>query len=103
MTEDHRYYAVSADRSLLVVEQNAVGRAFEVVVLAGAQRPQEHGQPAAAKDQARANQIEDDIHVRRPRSRKLFAITSSDELDIASAASQGVTYPATASGTISTL
>ena len=28
---------------------------------------------------------------RPPRSRKLFAITSSEELDIAAAASQGVT------------
>ena len=89
--------------ALIVVEQNAVGRAFKVVVLAGAQRPQEYRQSAAAEDQTRADQVEDDIHARRPCSRKLFAITSSEELDIAAAASQGVTNPATASGTISTL
>jgi len=76
---------------VLVVEQDAVGRSFEVIVLAGAQRPQENREPTAAENQTRADQIEDDIHVCRPCSRKLFAITSSEELDIASAASQGVT------------
>ena len=88
---------------LFVVEQDAVGGAFHVVVLPGAQRPQEYRQPAAAKDQACTKQIEDDVHADRPRKRKLFAITSSEELDIAAAASHGVTKPAIASGTISTL
>jgi len=89
--------------ALIVVEQNPVGRAFKVVVLAGAQRPQEYRQSSTAEDQTRADQVKNDIHVRRPCSRKLFAITSNEELDIAAAASHGVTNPATASGTISTL
>ena len=66
---------------LFVVEQDAVGGAFQIVVLAGAERPQKHRQTAAAKDQARAEQIQDDIHVDLPCRRKLFANTSSDELD----------------------
>ena len=88
---------------LFVVEQDAVGGAFQIVVLAGAERPQKHRQTAAAKDQARAEQIQDDINVDLPCRRKLFANTSSDELDIAAAASHGVTKPAAASGTIKTL
>ena len=43
------------------------------------------------------------VIARRPTQRRLLAITSSDELDIAAAASQGVTQPATASGTIAAL
>src|ERR1700693_306557 len=45
---------------LLVIEQDAVGRAFQIVVLPRPQRPQEHRQPAAAEEQARAEQVEDD-------------------------------------------
>ncbi len=60
-------------------------------VLPGAQRPQEYRQSATAEDQACAEQVQNDAHGDLPRSRKLFAMTSSDELDIAAAASHGVT------------
>src|SRR6185437_3141910 len=80
-----------------VVEQYAIRGTFHVVVLAGAERPQEYRQTTDADDQARTNQIENDAHDRPPRSRKLLDITNSEELDIATAASQGVTKPQTAS------
>ena len=86
----------------VVVEKNAIRRAFHVLVLTAPQRPEENRQPATAEDETRPQQIQDDVHANL-RRRKLLAITSSDELDIAAAASQGVTKPATASGTISTL
>src|SRR5579864_4952047 len=83
-----------------VVEQYAIRGTFHVVVLAGAKRPQEYREAPDADGQARTKQIENDAHDRPPRSRKLLAITSSEELDIATAANQGVTKPATANGTI---
>ncbi len=86
-----------------IVEQDAVGGAFQILVLAGAERPQEDREAAAAEQQARTEQVKDDVHQVRPCRRKLFASTTSDEPDIAAAASQGVTNPATASGTISAL
>lgn len=87
----------------VIIEQYPIRGSFQVVVLAGPQRPEEDCQRTTAKEQAGAEQVEDDIHTDLPRSLKLFAITSSEELDIAAAASQGVTTPAIASGTISAL
>ena len=83
-----------------MIEQNPIGGAIEVLILPSTQRPQKHREPTPAEDQTRRDQPKNDRHVR---ARKLLPMTNSDEPDIAAAASQGVTNPATASGTISTL
>jgi len=92
-----------AERGVLVIEQDPVRGPYHVVVLTSAQGPQEYRQRATAKEQACTEQIKDDVHIVLPRSLKLLAMTSSDELDIAAAASHGVTRPAIASGTINAL
>src|SRR5688572_3275607 len=88
----------------IVVEQDAVGCAIEILELARAQGPQESGKPERAQGQRRGNEIEQDGHrsVLRP-SRSALAITSTEELDIATAAISGVRKPAAASGTASRL
>src|SRR5271166_576985 len=91
-----------------VIEQNTVRRALHVLVLPLPQAPQERRQPACPKHQADRQQQQDHPHRPSPlpspwAARKLFAITSSDELDIAAAASHGVIQPATANGTITAL
>lgn len=89
--------------ALVIIEQDPVRCPLHVVVLTGPQGPEKDCQRATAKEQACTEQIEDNVHAALPRSLKLFAITSSDELDIAAAASHGVTSPMIASGTISAL
>src|ERR1700733_3405315 len=99
-----RFRRIAPTVGSVVVEQDPVRRAVHVVVLAGAQGPQEEAQASRTHRKAEAKQIQNDRHRSAPRCRRrLFAITSSEELDIAAAASQGVTQPATASGTITTL
>jgi hypothetical protein len=88
----------------IVVEQDPVRRPVQIIVLPRPQRPQERRQPECCDHQADHQQKQNDRHASvLPCKRRLFAITSSDELDIAAAASQGVTQPQTASGTINTL
>lgn len=85
---------------MIVVEQHTVGGPVQVLVLPVPQRPQEHREPTQAKHQRRTDQQQNDIHAR---ARKLLPMTNSDDDDIAAAANQGVTSPATANGTISRL
>ena len=88
----------------LVIEQDPVGGAVEVVVLAGPQRPEKETEPECGNREADREQIQNDRHgLALLCRRRLLAITSSEELDIAAAASHGVTHPATARGTMITL
>ena len=84
----------------LIVEQNPARRAVHVVELAGTQRPKKRRECAYPKGQAKQDQPENRCHFR---TRHELPNTSNDDDDIAAAASQGVTNPAIASGTISTL
>ena len=97
------WWSEVAGRRFIILEQDTVRGPFHVVVLTGSQGPEEYRQRATAKEQACTEQIKDDVHIVLPRSLKLLAMTSSDELDIAAAASHGVTRPAIASGTINAL
>src|SRR5450755_2194210 len=90
---------ISAFR-MIAIEQDAVRGAVQVLVLSGPQRPQKHPQATPAKHEGSGDQPKNDGHVR---ARKLLPMTSNDDPDIAAAASQGVTNPATASGTINEL
>jgi hypothetical protein len=85
---------------LIVVEQNTVGGTIQVLVLSVPQRPEKYRKRAHAEHQGRPNQPQNHIHAR---ARKLLPMTSSEDDDIAAAASHGVTSPATANGTISRL
>ena len=92
-------------RRIVVVEQDAVAGAVEIVELAGLQRPQEGGQAEQAQHQGQRDQPD----AGRPSARaarfrrSALTMTRSDEVDMAIAATSGVTRPATASGTVSRL
>ncbi len=82
--------------SLIVVQYPFRGP-FKVLILPAAQRPQKQRQGAAAQRQAEQNEP----HQRGQRAaRKALANTSSELLDMAAAASQGVMKPHMASGTM---
>ena len=109
----------------VVVAKDAQRRTVEVVVLAAAERPQEGCEAQQAEPKRCRHQIDEDAHgvlhrawmnlgvaedisasaltCRRSRPRIAFAVTISDEPDIASAAISGVTRPSTAIGTATAL
>ncbi len=94
----------------IVILQNAPLRPFQVVVLTGFQRPQERCQAQQPEKQRDWNEI--DQHVHQPRSpacadpnlrRSALAVTTIEDPDMARAAMSGVTKPAIAKGTATTL
>lgn len=103
-------------RIAVVVEQDAPGRCFQVIELATAYRPEERRHRCTKQQQAERNQHVDDAQDRaslsfstwpgvfatgcgiRPR-RSALKVTKSELADMPSAASQGASTPATASGT----
>lgn len=91
----------------LVVEQNALRRAVEIVELAGSHAPQkgEKAQsPQAKRDRDEEQQDGQDIFSLRTRpARNALRTTMIDELDMATAAISGVTKPMIASGTAAKL
>jgi hypothetical protein len=93
-------------RRRIVVEQDPIRGSIQIVVLPRPQRPQEKAKPTGTDGQADRQQEQEDRQRLAPHRlasrcrRRLLAITSSDELDIAAAASHGVTQPVTASGTM---
>lgn len=92
---------------VVIVEQDAFRRALEVVILAAPQRPEKPGEPEKTEDKGGGDEKDEDIHLLPfvlPRfSRSEFSVTVIEELDIATAATSGVTKPATASGTATAL
>jgi haloacetate dehalogenase len=97
-----RATVVAVMRTRFVVEQDAVCGAIEVLELAILERPQERAQPEQTQKQRGRYQIEETGHGARLRwckaSRMAFSVTTSEDADIAAAAINGVTRPATASG-----
>src|SRR5690348_603595 len=107
-----------------IVEQNALGRAVEILVLTAAQRPQETAQPETAEEQRHRDQegevghaaatrrgatnltasgSRDRLNRGLPSRRMALPITIRDDIDMAAAAISGVTQPAIAIGTASAL
>lgn len=88
---------------LVVVEQNPVRRALQVVELAGLERPQKSAQAEEPEKKGDRNQNDDDVQSFVLASRNALPVTASDEPDIASAAISGVMNPIIASGTVTAL
>ncbi len=75
-----------------IVFQRAIGCAFQVFELAGAQRPQEGDKAKPAKKERRRYQPCECSHdFRTPASRVAFSVTRIDDVDITMAAISGVT------------
>lgn len=88
---------------LLVILQDAVSRAFQVVELARTQRPEKSAQTDQPKEQRNRNEPRKGAHgaslIVIARSRTAFTVTRIEDVDIANAAIKGVTRPAAATGT----
>lgn len=87
----------------IVVDENADCGAVKVVILAGTQRPEEKGQSAQPEQQRTRDEDGETVHRAARRRRSALATTIIEDPDMASAAINGVTTPATASGTAMTL
>src|SRR6266581_1716730 len=83
----------------LVVDQNSLGGAVEILELTRPQRPQESGEPKQTQEQRRRHQIDQHGHDDANLRRRAFRVTSNDDEDIATAAINGVANPAMAIGT----
>ena len=88
----------------LIVERAPAG-SLEILELAAPQRPEKGREPETAETKGHRNEPCERDHgftsfhkLLRP-SRNAFAVTASDEVDMAIAAMSGVAYPAMASGT----
>ena len=93
--------------SRVIIRNSAPGRAFEIVILSGFQRPEKCGQTDEPKTKRQRHQDDHHFHAGPPfdiwRARSAFSITSIEEPDIAAAAIRGVTTPLMAIGTARTL
>lgn len=83
----------------VIVDQDANGGAIRVIKLAIAHRPQEGNEACAAQDQRHRNKDQKAVHRAALVSRRALATTRTDDVDMAIAATSGVTIPASASGT----
>lgn len=88
---------------LVVILQNAISGALQIVELPGPERPQEPGKADEAEEQRDGNEPGKSTHgaslMVMARNRTAFAVTRIEEVDIATAAIRGVTKPAAAIGT----
>src|SRR5918995_3052388 len=97
---------ITADTSLIAVQQRVPTGRFEVVELSVADRPEECPQGEGDQGKAERHQYQQDIHCRlrpvavcrRGSSRAAFSTTAIELSDIPSAASHGGTSPTAASG-----
>ena len=90
---------------ILVIDKNTVCRTVEIFELTVAHGPEEQDQPGTAQKQR--DRDEEDQHVQGAflmrASRREFPTTTNELSDMAMAAIRGVTRPASASGTATTL
>lgn len=91
-------------RRSLIIEQDSVRSAIEIVVLAARDRPEESGKPASAEQESNRNKNgKSRDHGACAFSLSAFSVTTSDDEAIATAATSGVTRPSAARGTATTL
>lgn len=90
-------------RSFVIIHQDTLRGAIRIVELAIAQRPEKGRKPNQAQPQRQRYQKKQSVHRAALAKRKELAMTSSELIDMAMAATNGVTMPAIASGTASIL
>lgn len=82
---------------IVIVDQDPLCSAPDVLILARPQRPDEGADGDQAENDRKRGEQEDDVH-RRLLTRSALSVTTSDEPDIASAATKGFTRPIIAAG-----
>ena len=91
--------AVSRQAVILVVDQDAVGGAVEIVKLPVVHRPEECGETQQPQNERRGNENHKSRYHGAPAlSLSAFSVTRSDDDAIATAAISGVTRPTIANG-----
>src|SRR6185437_4427059 len=102
-----RHFGLSASASnpiVLILDENPLGRAVQVIILAAVQGPQEQQQGTQPDRQCRADDGGDLAHLALPAARRrAFIVTASEDPAIMKAASSGETRPSMASGMAATL
>lgn len=89
--------------SVVLVDEDARRRSVGIIELPVTQRPEERGQAGKAKQKRDWQEEQQPGHRAALARRSEFAITMTELIDMAAAAISGVTIPAIASGTASTL
>ena len=90
---------------IFLVDKYAVGRTFEILELTIAHCPEKQDKPGTTQKQRDRDKKDQDVHgacLTRASLREL-PTTTRELRDMATAATSGVTKPASASGTASTL
>lgn len=80
-----------------LVDKDPLGGTLHVVVLAGAERPDERDHRDKTEHDRERREEEKDVH-RAARSLSAFRVTTRDDPDIARAATKGFTRPIMAAG-----
>lgn len=88
---------------IVVIQQDPMGSAFEILVLVRAQAPEECAKTHGAERDRDRNEECYDVQERIPCSLSALSVTIKDEPAIATAAISGVTRPSAAIGTAMTL
>lgn len=86
-----------------MLDQDAVGCPFEILELSDLQRPEKGGESGQTHEERDWQQDRNARHFVDLASLREFAMTISELVDIAAAASKGVTKPRIARGTASAL
>lgn len=91
---------------LIIVHDGAPGGAVEVVELAGMERPEKGRERERSQSEGGRNEPGERAHVWKASARqglvvnrRAFSVTAMDDVDMAIAATRGVTNPSMASGT----
>lgn len=103
MSVGFRLPRTSRRELVLIIEQDALGRAVEVFELIAPHRPEEGDKAEPAEAERNRDQDRERRHRAARASRSELPTTTSELIDMASAATSGVTNPATASGTATRL
>lgn len=88
---------------LILIDEDPQRRSVKVVKLSGTHGPEERRKPRKAKRKRNGDQDENAVHRATRFRRRALATTSSDDPDMAAAATSGVTRPVIAKGTASAL
>lgn len=87
-----------------LVDEDALARTLEILVLVAAYRPQERQERPAPQQQGQWDEVDEAAHGSLPaRSRRALPTTVSDDADMASAAAKGVIWPRKAIGSATRL
>lgn len=91
MMQDFVGDRIDCPTQLLIIDQYSQRRTIEILELPRSRRPEKRGQASESKAKSDGEEKDEARHFAAPRRRSALATTISDEPDMASAATNGVT------------